>query len=133
MQRTLNAYNSVNFDDPMSTLSYFKELCRSFLPRSGEVDEMWDNMTLVFKELTEKGSKTSAEVRAHHILRSAVEKIHGAFRDSESNRDLIELSTPFDIALDVMAQALRSFSEILHEHPVELEDDSSNHFQLDGS
>ena len=83
VQHTDISYDSVNFDDPISTLSYFKKVYQSFTRDSEEdVDQMFRRMMQVF---TETGSEKSAEVQALHIMRSAAEKIHNAFRELNPN------------------------------------------------
>ena len=82
-----STYDSVNFDDPISTLSYYKRLRRvahqnNFEGSSEQLDQRFDNIILI---LTEKGSKISAETQAHSIMRSAAEKIHNAFRTLNRN------------------------------------------------
>ena len=83
-------YDSVNFDDPISTLFYFKKIEQSFFGVSDETDYL-ESMMWFFKMRTEEGSKISAEVQMHQIMRSAAEKIHGAFR--KFNRDSSVTST----------------------------------------
>ena len=87
IQNIDSTYDSVNFDDFVSTLSYYKRL-RRFSRQNGiedsseELDQRFDNMTLV---LTQEGSKISAEAQAHSIMRSAAEKIHKAFQKLNRN------------------------------------------------
>jgi len=96
-------YDSVNFDDPISTQSYYEKLYRAFSPGSKEeIDKEIDIMMGIFKKDTEIGSKISAEVQAHHIMRSAAEKIHGAFR--ELNRDSPHATTAIFV-MDVIRES----------------------------
>jgi hypothetical protein len=79
-------YDSVDFDDPISTLSYYKKIFLSFSRLSDEeVNKEFEIMMEFLKLETERVPEISAEVQAHQIMRSAAEKIHVAFR--ESNRD----------------------------------------------
>ena len=58
-------------------------------------------MTGIFNEDTVNGSKLSAEVQAQHIMRSAADKIHDAFR--ELNRDSYANTGIF--VMDVLREA----------------------------
>ena len=81
-------YDSVNFDDPISTLSYFKKIQQSYTRTSDEeVDNDFEAMLYFFKLRSERGSKLSAEAQAHQIMRSTAEKIHATFRDLEQEGD----------------------------------------------
>jgi len=83
MDRTV--YDSVNFDDPISTLSYFKKIYQIFTRKSDEeVDDDIETMMYFFKLRTaERGSKLYAEAQAHQIMRSVAERIHVTFRELE--------------------------------------------------
>jgi len=84
IQQTDITYDSVDFDDPRSTLSYFKKLYQSFSRVSEEeVEQLFKDLTRLLKIDTSQ----SAEVEAQHIMRSAAEKVHVAFR--ELNQDSI--------------------------------------------
>jgi hypothetical protein len=122
IQQTDSTYDSVDFDDHISTLSYFKKLYRSFLSHSEEeVDEMLNGMTLYFKE---HGSKISAEVQAHHIMRSAAEKIHGAFRGLK--RDMYAYTIADDIVTGAIQEVLEKFRDLLGDCNDKLEEDNSS-------
>ena len=116
-------YDSVNFDDPISTLSYFKEIYQSYSQGSKEeVDRTFTKLMGVFKMRTEKGSGTSAEFQAHYIMRSAAEKIHVTFR--ELNRDtysatVLSVMCVMQEAMDSLAQLLQSCidEDRTSEHP----------------
>jgi hypothetical protein len=90
------SYDSVDFDDPISTLSYFKKLFRSYaisrfpslLPEE-EVEKLFEDIMHIIKTKTEEGSTRPAEVQAHYIMRSAAEKIHGAFREMYQDSDSV--------------------------------------------
>ena len=91
VQHVDTTYNSVNFDDPISTLSYFKKIYRAsgYSRDSDEVfNENFDNM-MYFINLeiaTERFSIISAEVEAHQIMRSAAERVHVTFRELKRDR-----------------------------------------------
>jgi hypothetical protein len=79
VQRLDNTYDSVNFDDPISTLSYFKKLFQSFSRSSDkEIDILFKELV---RRLKTRSDSESVEAEAQRIMRSAAEKIHGAFRD----------------------------------------------------
>ena len=78
VQHTDISYDSIDFDDPISTLSYFKKIYQIVaLEPEEEIDKAFIFMMEIFTE--------NAQVQAQGIMRSAAEKIHGAFR--ELNRD----------------------------------------------
>jgi viroplasmin and RNaseH domain-containing protein len=106
------SYDSVDFDDPISTLSYFKKLYRSctFLSEE-EVERRWKSIMLFIKMKTEEGSTKSAEVQLHHIMRSAAEKIHGAL-----NQDSDSVATPkqtSEFVTLVMTEAIHNIIGLL--------------------
>ena len=76
-------YDSVNFDDPISTLSYYKKIFHIIAQLSDEdIDDDLESMTYFFQLRTaERGSKLFAEAQAHQIMRSAAERIHVYFRE----------------------------------------------------
>jgi hypothetical protein len=103
-------YDSVNFDDPISTLSYFKKIGLPFFNRSEDaVDEMFKRMTLIFNKRTEKGSKLFPEVQAQQIMRSAAEKVHLAFQ--ELNRDHSYTTTVLIVG-EVIAEAWSTLARL---------------------
>ena len=72
----------IDFDDPISTLSYSKKIYQTVSRVSEEaIDQTFKTMRGIFTEDTENGSKPTAEVQAQHIMRSAVDKIHDAFEN----------------------------------------------------
>ena len=95
VQKVDAAYDSVNFDDPISTLSHFKKICRPFTLMSEEETDKHFNelMVQIIKQNTKKGTEKAAAVKAQHIMRLAAEKIHVAFR--ELNRDSIATTAKF--------------------------------------
>lgn len=99
-------YDSVNFDDPLSTLSYFAKLCQPFTPHSEE--EFNQQFKILMMQIIKMGAKDdsiiSAEFQALHIMRSTAEKIHSVFR--ELNRDA-DASTAELVTL-VVTEALAS-------------------------
>ena len=82
--QTDHSYDSVNFDDPISTASYFTKLCMAsdiheeepvFQRREEILNQTFQN--LMKRNITTKdGSTQPAAVQVHHIMRSAAEKIH---------------------------------------------------------
>ena len=98
------AYDSVDFDDPISTQSYFKKLFLSYL-NTEEIEKYVNDMVMqISTKKTKEVSEKSVEVQAQHIMRSAAEKVHGAFQ--ELKRDSIITTADF-VAL-VMDEAIRS-------------------------
>ena len=96
-------YDSVDFDDFISTLSYFTKLYQ-FSPA---MDEGFTNMVLAFKMTSEK----SFEVQAQHIMRSTAEKIHGALQDL--NPQPASIGTTFNFVIKVMLDAEEDFVALL--------------------
>ena len=127
VQQTDRSYDSVNFDDPISTLSYFKKLYQSFtlILSSEEVDQHFNELMMhIIKAKTKKDSKKSAQVQAQHIMRLAAEKIHSAFQ--ELNRDSVATTAQF--VLVVMRGALESLVDLCHD--ADGDDDGSRFFQI---
>lgn len=115
IQQTDTNYDSVNFDDPISTLSYFKKLYQSFSWTSDEeVAQLFEGFIRLLKT---HGSK-SAEIRAQEIMRSAAEKIHTAFRDL--NQDSI--SDTSNLVFTTLNDALESLINLIED----LDDDDSD-------
>ena len=115
IQQIDSTYDSVNFDDPISTLSYFKKIQEGYTRISGE---KIDRMIRHFKK---NGSKISAEVQAHHIMRSAAEKIHVALREPKGE-DLRALYIAENILLDVLIEAWNKLQRLLRDCDVEHEE-----------
>jgi hypothetical protein len=112
----ITTYDSVDFDDPIFTLTYFKKLYIIISSTSEkEVEKMFTRFMLAFKETTEKGSKISAEVQAQHIMRSAAEKVHGALRDLKPNPDSLgtSVSDLTDVILDAMLDLLHLWADCI--------------------
>lgn len=115
IQQTDTNYDSVNFDDPISTLSYFKKLYQSFSWTSDEeVGQLFEGFIRLLKT---HGSK-SAEIKAQEIMRSAAEKIHTAFRDL--NQDSI--SDTSNLVFTTLNDALESLINLIED----LDDDDSD-------
>ena len=112
-------YDSVDFDDPISTISYFTKLClwfpaqnqeASIQVREEEVNKSFRYaMTRIIK--TKDGSIQTTEAQVHHILRSAAEKIHFILR--EYNQSLIAAELCERELSDTMLEALKSISDVL--------------------
>jgi len=126
IQQTDITYDSVDFDDPISTLSYFKKLYQSFTRVSEEeVDQLFKDLTRLLKIDTSQ----SAEVEAQHIMRSAAEKIHVAFR--ELNQDSIANTANYVFL--VLKEALESLMTLVQDTDDDDDDsdsDSKYTFQL---
>ena len=126
IQQTDTTYDSVDFDDHASTLSYFKKLFLSvsLSSKPEEADEFFSELMLrINKKRTRKDSKIDAEMRAYQIMRLAAEKIHGALR--ELNQDSIP--TTAQLLMDVMMEALSSLADLSYYGD---DDDISKHFQI---
>jgi DNA-binding transcriptional ArsR family regulator len=111
VQHIDTTYDSVDFDDPISTLSYFKKIC---IPVYSKSDEIFEGMMSIFKRRTEMGSKILAEVKAQQIMRSAAEKVHDCFQ--ELNRDSSEsyLNTALIVAKTIL-EAYTSLARLTRE------------------
>ena len=124
IQQTDITYDSVDFDDPISTLSYFKKLYQSFSRVSEEeVDQLFKDLTRLLKIDTSQ----SAEAEAQHIMRSAAEKIHVAFR--ELNQDSIANTANY--VFFVLKEALESLINLVQDTDDDDNDDGGKYtFQL---
>ena len=111
-------YDSVNFDDPISTLSYFTKLCQVFLPLSEK--EINKRLKILMKQIKKKTKDDSAGVLAQHIMRSAAERIHGVVR--EFNQDSV-LSTSWLASL-VIQEAMESLFGLIRD------DDPSRYWKI---
>ena len=126
VQQTDTTYDSVDFDDLIATLSYFKKLYLSFALSSKpeDAEHFFDGLMLqINNKRTKKDSKVSAEIRAHQIMRLAAEKIHDALR--ELNHDSIP--TTGQLVMDVMIEALNKLVDLSYYSD---EDDISKYFQI---
>jgi len=101
-------YDSVNFDDPKSTQSYFIKLCLSIISKQVQEEaeqRLNDLMTRI--AVANKTKKNSGiETEAQNIIRRAAETIHGAFQ--ELKRDSIVTTSEF--VLDVLLVALKDLT-----------------------
>ena len=110
IQRTDSTYDSVNFDDPISNLAYFKKLYQSYSWTSDqEIDEMFTNAMETFKMKTKEGSTVSAEAQALHIMRTAAEAIHRVLRKLNGDTFLDSAVT----ALIFMRQAMDNLLDLM--------------------
>ena len=110
IQRTDSTYDSVNFDDPISNLAYFKKLYQSYSWTSDqEIDEMFTNAMEAFKMKTKEGSTVSAEAQALHIMRTAAEAIHRVLRKLNGDTFLDSAVT----ALIFMRQAMDNLLDLM--------------------
>lgn len=120
IQQTDITYDSVNFDDPLSTLSYFKKLYQSFSRASEEeVDQLFKDMTRLIKH-------EASNSEAHQIMRSAAEKIHNAFRDL--NQDSIANTAHFVFL--VLKEAVEGLINLVEDVDDDDDSDSKYTFQL---
>ena len=125
VQDTDIAYDSVNFDDQISTQSYFKKLYLSFAINSEGAEQYFNDMMMgISKKKTKEGSrKKSADVQAQHIMKSAAEKIHNALRGLK--RDSILITAKF--LLLVMNEALFGLIQLMYDDD---DDDSAPGFKF---
>jgi len=113
---TYTTYDSFNFDDPISTASYFTKICRSSTSSGEELNQLFKSMMRQTIK-TKDGSTQSAEVPIHHIMRSAAEKIHDAIeeaidRDSRNAMTTDELFKLYELVTIVGIEALRSLLDL---------------------
>ena len=59
------------------------------------------------------GSIQSAEVRMHHIMRSAAEKVHGAFREFHRDSSAITTSELYEMVRLANIEALESIFDVI--------------------
>ena len=120
-------YDSVNFDDPISTISYFTRLYLSFALSTEEAEKAIKDLLMRIKE-SKEGSKESVEVQMQRIMRLAAEKIHGAFR--ELKQDSVVNTAEF--VMLVMNEALKSLIDLMYDGDDDYEDDTplSKYFQI---
>ena len=104
------AYDSVDFDDPISTLSYFKKFYLSFTRNIKGAEQSFDAFMVRISESqkTKEGSKKSSEVEVHDIMRSAAKEIHDAFRELNQN----SIANTCNIVMSAMFEALKSLLEL---------------------
>jgi len=121
--KTDATYDSVNFDDPISTRSYFVKFCLDVTHTVSEEEEL--NQT--FKNLmsriimkTKDGSKQSAEGPIHLIMRSSSEKIHDIIREfnsrcQDSKSDCHGWGEVLIAVGHANLEALHSISDLMHD------------------
>ncbi|KDR85995.1 hypothetical protein GALMADRAFT_219046 [Galerina marginata CBS 339.88] len=117
-------YNTVNLDDSLATLSYFKKLYQSFsrIP-ADEVDDLFKDLTRLMK----LGGEKNPEAEAHRIMRTASEQIHNAFQ--ELNQESISSTANF--ILLVMRDALDGLIDLVQDADDDDDDSDSKYtFQL---
>jgi hypothetical protein len=111
VQHIDTTYDSVDFDDFIFTLSYFRKLDHPLGQGSEEeTNQKYENLMLLLSMVTERGLEKSAQVQVHQIMKSTAEKIHGAFR--ELNRDDSFLVTSI-LVMDAMKEANSSLSHMM--------------------
>lgn len=90
----MTAYDSVNFDDPKSTLSYFRSLYLAYMTSEDpEVNQIFNDIMTRITVITNETKNPEIEAKAQYIMRSAAKKIHGAFQ--ELKRDSIVTNSEF--------------------------------------
>jgi len=110
IQQADKTYDSINFNDPKSTLSYFKELYRPFFPdleKEIDMDKRFNNLMRKLSMKAVDGSMKSVEIQ--NIMRMTAEKIHGAFR--ELKRDSV-MDTA-NVVFNVMEEALSRLLDLI--------------------
>ena len=119
------SYDSVNFDDPISTISYFKKIYRPYSHVPDETVDQWFN--IMADTFTKGGPKKSAEVQAQNIMRRAAKKVHNAFRELESK----SCADTADLVFDVMLEADIRLLSLMRECLFGDEDPTSKHRPVD--
>ena len=131
-QRTDITYDSVDFDDPMSIVSYFKKLLQAF---SGMPEE---DVDLVVNKMMAK--IIDKETKALSIMKSTADKIHGVFQELGRDDDysttktteatrlarLRKIGKNASLMTGVMAEGIKSLSE-LAPFPDEVSKDNEVH------
>ena len=104
-------YDSVNFDDPISTILYFKKFYTS-IRRTRSTEENGKGFDLFMMRLirkkTREGLEKSAKVEIHEIMRSAAKKVHDAFQ--ELNQD--STAKTATIVVNAITEAGKSLREL---------------------
>jgi len=113
LQQTDITYDSVNFDDPISTTSYFAKLCLPFFSISEEEINKRLNyhMTKFANKKAKDGSPKSLEVKLHAIMRLAAEKIHGALQ--EFNQDSTRIAITYKLVMLALGEVNQGFSNLV--------------------
>ena len=111
IQHVDTTYDTYNFDDPLSNLSYFKKLYQSSTARpEEEIDEMFNDLMEILMRKTKKYSK-NYDVEALHTMRWAAEKTHDLFQGL--NRDTYP--SMLSLVLDVISAAVGNFGDLLRD------------------
>ena len=76
IQRTNTTYDSVDFGDPMSIVSYFKKLLEAKWMRQKDVNLI---VNKIMARIIDKETKDG--MKALSIMKSTADKIHGAFQE----------------------------------------------------
>jgi len=113
-QTDITYYDSVDFDDFKSTLSYFKKLFLSFTPDAEKGEESFENlMTLVRNRKIEGLSRESADAKVLQVMRTAAEKIHDAFGEMDGDfESIVDIARLVSHAKDV---ALNGLIDLMYE------------------
>ena len=126
-QTDIAYYDSVDFDDPKATLSYFKKLYLSFTWDVESAKQLFDAMmTVVNNRKIEGLSKMDAEAQVHQIMRSAAEKIHGAIRDlGDDSESIVEAAKVVSLVKDVALNSIVDLmfkDETIRDYTVQIRD-----------
>ena len=83
IQHTNSTYDSVDFGDAMSVITYFKKLCQASTGYSEEdIDTAINNlMVRIIDKETRDGSIKYPAIKALSIMKWTADKIHGAFQE----------------------------------------------------
>jgi hypothetical protein len=112
IQRIDTTYDSVDFGDPMSIITYFKQLCKYTLADSQEeVDRVIDGVVLrIYNKEAKDDSIKFPGVKTLAIMRSTAKKIHDAFQELGRDEDHSTVKTAMSVlgALDEGLESLDS-------------------------
>ena len=82
IQRTDTTYDSVDFDDPMSIISYFKKLCQVTLWKSEEeADFLVDSMMTQIMDKETRDDSLEYAAKAISVMILTAKEIHGALQE----------------------------------------------------
>jgi hypothetical protein len=121
IQRIDTTYDSVDFGDPTSTVSYFKKLYQAVSRFSEEDVDRTLNILMartIDKETKDAdGSIKSSEAKALSIMKSTAEKIHGDFQKMGrvENQSLLDILRTLRVKFVISAviEAMESLLELV--------------------
>ena len=108
IQHIDTTYDSVNFDDPVSTLSYYKKLnpfCNYISDE--DLDKFFEKSLFYLRKPT-----AMEKALAHQVMRSTAEKVHVAFRELDRGS---HWKTGLVVTI-ATAEAILSFCELRDEN-----------------